>query len=255
MRMNNLSDNIDQFFPNVISETSGTFYDFFRVYIEFLDKVNNNDVLSRIDVDHVADLFLINLKREYLRDIPMTNNVHTLTSPELKLLLREAISLNKSKGTIASIVYLFRVLFHSRLEVEFGRYGVYQEYKPDDFEVEFVDASGNVIDDYWNAISAQPYYVSNDQQRTGISVTYFKNYDTNTNHIWTLVDATIRDGDILFFYKVNKYVRVKATNKLELDGCLDEEVIDLGGLEDDRWEKIVDMKHQCLFLKGELRFQ
>jgi hypothetical protein len=65
-----------------------------------------------------------------------------LLIPEIKLLLREAITLNKTKGIVASMTYLFRVLFHSTLEVEYGRYGLYQEYKPMDFEVEFVDEHG-----------------------------------------------------------------------------------------------------------------
>ena len=215
-----LSKNLEKFIPNVLLDTSPDFIEFFKVYLDFLQSIQNMDVLRRIDVDHLDDDFLENLKWEYARDIPLSNPTRTLTSAETRQLLRDIINLNKNKGTVNSIEFLFRVLFHSTLEVEFGRYGDYLEYKPLDFEIEMIDGdTGEVITGVtYNLFSFQPFYVSNDQSRTGFCVTYFRDYDTDTNHLWCLTQGTVRDGDVLFFYNSNTFGRVKTTNKLQLDG-------------------------------------
>jgi len=219
-----LTKNLEKFIPNVLLSTAPSFIEFFKVYLEFLTSVSDMDPLTKIDIDTVPDQYLSNLKSEFARDIPLSNAVHELSTTEIRQLLKDSINLNKNKGTVNSIEFLFRVLFHSTIEVEFGRYGTYLEYKPLDYKIKIVDpiTLEPIVGADYNKLSYQPFRVSNDQERVGFSTTYFKDYPTDTHHVWALESTRIMDGDLLFFYNTNTYALVETTNGLQLDGWLNE---------------------------------
>jgi len=220
--MKNVLD-IKNYLSNAIEETAPDFVEFFNAFLEYVES-KMYDPAVRIDIDQLSMDFIENLKYEYAHDIPLVTQIKNLTLDEIKNLFKTTIMLNKTKGTVDSIMYLFRALFARDIEIEFGRFGNYTEAKPYAFKVVEVDDFNNPLPvGLFDAYSNQPFYVSGDQTRTGMVITYFKDYNDNgSNNIWLVTDHRIEDGEVLFFYNTGGRLLVTDTNLLQLDGWKDE---------------------------------
>lgn len=192
---------------------------FFETYLEFINS-QYLDSSERInDIDIAEEEFIDNFRNEFLSNIPLFNQVKTLNREETIRIIKTAIDMNKSKGTTISIQYLFRTLFASEIDLQYGRVGVAQVAKPLDFGVVETNSIGNpVVSPNYDKFSAQEFIVLDnaDIKRTGTSVTYFSLL--NEDHIWVVSNDRINDDEILFFPAINSYLKVLTTDRLNLDG-------------------------------------
>jgi hypothetical protein len=226
----NQISSLDRFIPDSIVAQYPEFTELFRQYILFIKSTSASDVISRLDLDNISDQFIYNIKNEIAFDIPTANPIKTLSKDEVANLLLTATNLYKSKGTIHSIKYLFRVLYGSETLVELGRLGEYIEYKPTALSIVEIDSSGiRVSSPDYNLFSYQQFYKvgkthsvsapylidSFEAVYSGSCVTYFND---GTDKLWVEMTADIAIGDILMFPDIGRRVVVLDFNGLNLDG-------------------------------------
>jgi hypothetical protein len=226
----NQISSLDRFIPDSIVAQYPEFTELFRQYILFIKSTSASDVISRLDLDNISDQFIYNIKNEIAFDIPTANPIKTLSKDEVANLLLTATNLYKSKGTIHSIKYLFRVLYGSESLVELGRLGEYIEYKPTALSIVEIDSSGiHVPSPDYNLFSYQQFYkvgtthsitapyviASFEAVYSGSCVTYFND---GADKLWVEITTDIAIGDILMFPDIGRRVVVLGFTGLSLDG-------------------------------------
>jgi hypothetical protein len=119
--------------------------EFFETYLEFSSTIYETRIEKINDVDLLESRFIENFKNTFLSNIPTVNDIRSLSEDEIVEIIKNAINLNKTKGTTLSIQYLFRALFANEVDVQFGRIGSAQVAKPLDYEVVETNSVGNPV--------------------------------------------------------------------------------------------------------------
>ena len=217
--MTNLVKQLDKFSSSQVINASEKFKEFFSEFLRYIES-NLKTAPEKIDVDALDEEFIDNFKRTYISNIPDTNALKSLNITEIKRILKEITNVNKNKGVIESIEYVFRVLYGYDVTVESGINADSVEYKPEDYTFETVDEFGNPVQYDPNILSNECFTFLDSPTIKGFVVTVFlENGTSGTPHLWVeKLYGKVNDGDLIYFPNINRYVRILSTNKLELDG-------------------------------------
>jgi hypothetical protein len=127
----NTSQNISQLIPSQLPEyirsdpAYSKFVVFLQAYYEWMEQQNNTlyetkNLLSYTDIDTTTEEFLQYYIQEFLQYFPKDALI------EKSLALKVARELYKSKGTISSYQFLFRVLYNSEFDVFYTKDAVFR---------------------------------------------------------------------------------------------------------------------------------
>jgi hypothetical protein len=206
--------------PGVFNENTNNtaLLNFFETFLEFSDTISETSPERINDIDLLNNEYIENFKNTFLPNIPIVNGVKTLSDAEVIAIIKNAIDLNRTKGTTLSIQYLFRALFANEIDIQFGRIGTSQVAKPLDFEVVETNSLGNpvVVPNYDKFSNTNFFFIDGQNTKSGSCVTYFKQY--NENHIWVVSNDIFNENEILYFPSIKSYLKIKSTNRLNLDG-------------------------------------
>lgn len=111
-------------FPRIFREEGPIFVAFVQAYYKWMEQTNNTLYLSRRyydikDIDTTLDQFLLNFKEKYL------SNVNYGTSADIRLLIKHALDLYRSKGTERALDLLFRVLYDEAAEIYYPKKDIF----------------------------------------------------------------------------------------------------------------------------------
>jgi hypothetical protein len=206
--------------PGVFAENANNtaLLDFFETFIEFSNTISETSPEKINDIDELNQRYIENFKNTFLSNIPIVNDVKTLSDAEVVAIIKNAIDLNRTKGTTLSIQYLFRALFANEVDIQFGRIGTAQVAKPLAFEVVETNSFGNpvTVPNYDKFSNTEFFFIDGQNTKSGSCVTYFNQY--NENHIWVVSNDTFNDNELLYFPSINSYLKIISTNRLNLDG-------------------------------------
>jgi hypothetical protein len=213
-------DTYKNMLPGVFTENTNNtaLLNFFETFLEFSNTITESSPERINDIDLLDQKYIENFKNTFLSNIPTVNDIKTLSDTEVVAIIKNAIDLNRTKGTALSIQYLFRALFANELDIQFGRIGVAQVAKPLAFEVVETNSLGNpvAIPNYDKFSNTEFFFIDGQNTKSGSCVTYFNQY--NENHIWVVSNNTFNDNEILYFPSVNSYLKIKSISRLNLDG-------------------------------------
>lgn len=99
--------------PEFIREDYPVFTDFLRAYYEYLDTIDDRDILEMRDIDSTVDSFI-----DYFRG-EIGFNVPTFDHIDMRLFLRKSKQAFVAKGTEESYKFLFRILFNKPVEITY----------------------------------------------------------------------------------------------------------------------------------------
>jgi len=101
--------------PEFVREDNAQFVAFLEAYYEFLEQSNKRNLESLRDIDDTVDSFVQYFKDELLQQLPQT-----LLSDK-RYLAKQIKEVYRSKGTIKSYEFLFRLLFNETPELYFPK--------------------------------------------------------------------------------------------------------------------------------------
>lgn len=112
----NISNFVEQQFPQIYREEGPIFVEFVKKYYEWMEQSNNTLYHSRRlldykDVDETVDNFVVYLKEKYLKQIQFDTTIQT------RQLIKHSLDLYRSKGTERSVDLFFRSIFGRPAEV------------------------------------------------------------------------------------------------------------------------------------------
>ena len=99
--------------PEFIREDYPVFKDFLRAYYEYLDVIDDRNILELRDIDTTVDGFI-----DYFRG-EIGFNVPTFDHIDMRLFLRKSKQAFVAKGTEESYKFLFRILFNKPVEITY----------------------------------------------------------------------------------------------------------------------------------------
>lgn len=113
---NKISPLIESQIPSFYKEEGPFFVAFVQEYYKWLESTNNplyysRNLLSFRDIDSTLDEFLPHFQQKYLNNISFVNVV------DKRQLVKNALEIYRSKGTIYSLRLLFRLLFREEIDV------------------------------------------------------------------------------------------------------------------------------------------
>lgn len=112
----NISNFIENQFPEIYREEGPMFVEFVKKYYEWMEEANNTLYYSRRildfkDIDDTVDSFVVKFKQKYLSDIQLD------TVSQTRQLVKHSLDLYRSKGTERSVDLFFRAVFGKPAEV------------------------------------------------------------------------------------------------------------------------------------------
>lgn len=112
MNFRNISNYIEDQFPEIYREEGETLVSFLTAYYEFLDsKIDSIDILSQFDIDETSTNYLNYFKKTYLNNFPFE------TSTSKEFMVKHIMDYYRSKGSIESTKLLIRLLFNEDANV------------------------------------------------------------------------------------------------------------------------------------------
>lgn len=145
----NISNFIENQFPEIYREEGPLFVEFVKKYYEWMEEANNTlyhsrRILDYKDIDDTVNDFVVKFKQKYLTDIQLD------TVSQTRQLVKHSLDLYRSKGTERSIDLFFRAVFGKPAEVYYPGDDIfrlsdgkwvkpkYLEVTPSDYNVQFV---------------------------------------------------------------------------------------------------------------------
>jgi hypothetical protein len=107
----NVSPLLPHQFPGVYREQEPQFVEFVKAYFTWLEQSNNINYFTRRiydikDIDNTFDSFIVYFKEKYLK------NIHFDTKSDIRMFIKHALNLYRSKGTERSTQLLFRAVLN-----------------------------------------------------------------------------------------------------------------------------------------------
>ena len=152
-----ISPLIESQFPSFYREEGPLFVSFVKTYYQWLESTNNplyysRNLLSFKDIDTTLDEFLPHFQTMFLNGVSL-NGVE-----QKRDLIKHALDIHRTKGTIQSLRLIFRLLFNESIEVynpgndilrvSHGKWNIpiYLELTPSDKSKEFIgkDVTGSI---------------------------------------------------------------------------------------------------------------
>lgn len=99
--------------PEFIQSDYPKFVAFLKAYYEYMDTIDDRDIIKLRDIDSTVDSFIEYFKGEIGFNIPELQNI------DMRLFLRKSKLAFTSKGTEESYKFLFRVLFNKNVEISY----------------------------------------------------------------------------------------------------------------------------------------
>lgn len=99
--------------PEFIREDYPVFVDFLRAYYEYLDIIDDRDIIELRDIDTTVDSFVDYFKGEIGFNVPTFDHI------DMRLFLRKSKQAFVAKGTEESYKFLFRILFNKPVEITY----------------------------------------------------------------------------------------------------------------------------------------
>lgn len=99
--------------PEFIQSDYPKFVAFLKAYYEYMDTIDDRDIIELRDIDSTVDSFIEYFKGEIGFNIPDLQNI------DMRLFLRKSKLAFTSKGTEESYKFLFRVLFNKNVEISY----------------------------------------------------------------------------------------------------------------------------------------
>lgn len=99
--------------PEFIQSDYPKFVAFLKAYYEYMDTIDDRDIIELRDIDSTVDSFIDYFKGEIGFNIPDLQNI------DMRLFLRKSKLAFTSKGTEESYKFLFRVLFNKNVEISY----------------------------------------------------------------------------------------------------------------------------------------
>jgi hypothetical protein len=101
--------------PEFIREDNAQFISFLEAYYEFLEQTEKRDLGSTRDIDDTVDSFIQYFRNEVLLHVPIS------VLSDKRYLAKQINEVYRSKGTIKSYEFLFRILFNETPELYFPK--------------------------------------------------------------------------------------------------------------------------------------
>jgi len=101
--------------PEFIREDNAQFIAFLEAYYEFLGQTEKRDLASTRDIDDTVDSFIQYFRNEVLLHVP------TSVLSDKRYLAKQINEVYRSKGTIKSYEFLFRILFNETPQLYFPK--------------------------------------------------------------------------------------------------------------------------------------
>jgi len=101
--------------PEFIREDNTQFIAFLEAYYEFLEQTEKRDLQSTRDIDDTIDSFIQYFRNEVLLHVPIS------ALSDKRYLAKQIPEVYRSKGTIKSYEFLFRILFNETPELYFPK--------------------------------------------------------------------------------------------------------------------------------------
>lgn len=99
--------------PEFIQSDYPKFVAFLKAYYEYMDIIDDRDIIELRDIDSTVDSFISYFKGELGYNVPDLENI------DMRLFLRKSKLAFTSKGTEESYKFLFRVLFNKNVEISY----------------------------------------------------------------------------------------------------------------------------------------
>jgi hypothetical protein len=101
--------------PEFIREDNAQFISFLEAYYEFLEQTEKRDLGSTRDIDDTVDSFIQYFRNEVLLHVPIS------VLSDKRYLAKQINEVYRSKGTIKSYEFLFRILFNETPQLYFPK--------------------------------------------------------------------------------------------------------------------------------------
>jgi hypothetical protein len=101
--------------PEFIREDNAQFISFLEAYYEFLEQTEKRDLGSTRDIDDTVDSFIQYFRNEVLLHVPIS------VLSDKRYLAKQIHEVYRSKGTIKSYEFLFRILFNETPQLYFPK--------------------------------------------------------------------------------------------------------------------------------------